>query len=51
MDVGVGGVGVQLRVHPAIMALREKVQAGPKDRKHEVDLTYITSRGHWYLQS
>lgn len=42
---------LQLRVHPAIAALREKVQAGPKDRKYEVDLTYITSRGHWYLQS
>lgn len=42
---------LQLRVHPAIMALREKVQAGPKDRKHEVDLTYITSRGKWYLRS
>lgn len=42
---------LQLRVHPAIMALREKVQSGPKDRKHEVDLTYITSRGRWYLQS
>jgi len=42
---------LQLRVHPAITALREKVQAGPKDRKYEVDLTYITSRGRWYLQS
>lgn len=42
---------LQLRVHPAIMALREKVQAGLKDRKYEVDLTYITSRGRWYLQS
>ncbi len=42
---------LQLRVHPAIVALREKVQAGAKDSKHEVDLTYITSRGHWYLQS
>lgn len=42
---------LQLRVHPAIVALREKVQAGRQDRKHEVDLTYITSRGHWYLQS
>jgi UDP-N-acetyl-2-amino-2-deoxyglucuronate dehydrogenase len=42
---------LQLRVHPAIVALREKVLAGPKDRKHEVDLTYITSRGNWYLQS
>ncbi|GAB1407328.1 Gfo/Idh/MocA family oxidoreductase [Thermomonas brevis] len=42
---------LQLRVHPAIMALRDKVQSGVKNRKHEVDLTYITSRGHWYLQS
>lgn len=42
---------LQLRVHPAIIALREKVQSSKKDTKHEVDLTYITSRGHWYLQS
>lgn len=42
---------LQLRVHPAIIALREKVQADANDTKHEVDLTYITSRGHWYLQS
>jgi UDP-N-acetyl-2-amino-2-deoxyglucuronate dehydrogenase len=42
---------LQLRLHPAIIELRDKVQSGPKDRKYEVDLTYITSRGHWYLQS
>ncbi|MBV2181839.1 MAG: Gfo/Idh/MocA family oxidoreductase [Castellaniella sp.] len=42
---------LQLRVHPAIVALRDQVAAGKKDTKHEVDLTYITSRGHWYLQS
>lgn len=42
---------LQLRVHPAIIALRDKVLAQKKDTKHEVDLTYITSRGHWYLQS
>lgn len=42
---------LQLRVHPSIVALREKVKAGSQDKKHEVDLTYITSRGHWYLQS
>lgn len=42
---------LQLRLHPAIIALREKVQSGPKGRKYDVDLTYITSRGHWYLQS
>lgn len=42
---------LQLRLHPAIIELRDKVQNGPKGRKYEVDLTYITSRGHWYLQS
>ncbi len=42
---------LQLRVHPAIIALREKVKAGPKDHKRDVDLTYITSRGKWYLRS
>lgn len=42
---------LQLRVHPSIVALRQKVQAENRDHKHEVDLTYITSRGHWYLQS
>ncbi|KAA1174701.1 Gfo/Idh/MocA family oxidoreductase [Marinobacter salinexigens] len=42
---------LQLRVHPSIIALREKVQSEERSTKHEVDLTYITSRGHWYLQS
>jgi len=42
---------LQLRVHPAIVALREKVRSRNAVTKHEVDLTYITSRGHWYLQS
>jgi UDP-N-acetyl-2-amino-2-deoxyglucuronate dehydrogenase len=31
--------------------LRERVRRGPRDHKHEVDLAYVTSRGHWYLQS
>lgn len=42
---------LQLRVHPAIVALREKVRSGAGNAKHEVDLTYITSRGNWYLRS
>jgi len=42
---------LQLRIHPSIIALREKVQHERRSTKHEVDLTYITSRGHWYLQS
>lgn len=40
---------LQLRLHPAIIALREKVQAS--DKVHSVDLTYITSRGRWYHAS
>lgn len=42
---------LQLRVHPAITELRERILREPKDTKHEVDLTYITARGRWYLQS
>lgn len=42
---------LQLRLHPSIIALKEKIADSPKDIKHEVDLTYITSRGHWYLVS
>lgn len=40
---------LQLRLHPAIVALRERYANEGSDTKHEVDLTYITSRGHWYL--
>jgi UDP-N-acetyl-2-amino-2-deoxyglucuronate dehydrogenase len=42
---------LQLRLHPAIIALRNKVLGEGGATKHDVDLTYITSRGHWYLQS
>ena len=42
---------LQLRLHPSIVALREKVQASAGETKVDVDLTYITSRGNWYLQS
>lgn len=42
---------LQLRVHPSIIELREKVQRQQVSDKYEVDLTYITARGHWYMQS
>lgn len=42
---------LQLRLHPAIIALREKIRNGPKDKIYEVDLRYITSRGNWYYAS
>lgn len=42
---------LQLRLHPAIIALKKKVEEGPKDKIYDVDLTYITSRGYWYYTS
>lgn len=42
---------LQLRLHPAIAALKKKVEEGPKDRIYDVDLTYITARGYWYYSS
>ena len=66
---------LQLRVHPALIALRESllresllseslivnselknrapqsINHDPLNQKHEVTLTYITSRGPWYLSS
>jgi UDP-N-acetyl-2-amino-2-deoxyglucuronate dehydrogenase len=42
---------LQLRVHPSIIALKKKVEDGPKDKIYDVDLTYLTSRGHWYYTS
>lgn len=42
---------LQLRLHPAIIALRDKVAATAREGKYDVDLTYITSRGNWYLKS
>jgi UDP-N-acetyl-2-amino-2-deoxyglucuronate dehydrogenase len=42
---------LQLRVHPAIMALKDKVATENISQKYEVELTYITSRGRWYLRS
>lgn len=42
---------LQLRLHPALIALKAKIAAAPKDRKHDVDLSYITARGNWYYTS
>ena len=39
---------LQLRLHTAIIDLKKKVDASPKNGKYEIDLTYITSRGKWY---
>ena len=42
---------LQLRLHPTILDLRKKVASETSAHKHDVELTYITSRGRWYLQS
>jgi UDP-N-acetyl-2-amino-2-deoxyglucuronate dehydrogenase len=42
---------LQLRLHPSIIALREMVQEAPPSKVFDVDLTYMTSRGKWYLRS
>jgi UDP-N-acetyl-2-amino-2-deoxyglucuronate dehydrogenase len=42
---------LQLRHHPAIIALREKVQRMPADHIFDIQLEYITSRGSWYHRS
>ncbi len=42
---------LQLRLHPAIIALRDKVAAQTDGRIHDVDLSYVTSRGQWYYES
>lgn len=42
---------LQLRLHPNVIALKEKVANSPKDKIFDIDLKYITSRGHWYHTS
>ncbi len=42
---------LQLRLHPSIIALKEKVASSPEDKIFDVELTYMTSRGKWYLKS
>jgi UDP-N-acetyl-2-amino-2-deoxyglucuronate dehydrogenase len=39
---------LQLRVHPAILAVKQALGAPRSKSKHEVLLTYITGRGNWY---
>jgi UDP-N-acetyl-2-amino-2-deoxyglucuronate dehydrogenase len=39
---------LQLRLHPKIKELHEKIKNGSTDKVYDIDLTYITSRGNWY---
>lgn len=42
---------LQLRMHESIIELKRKIDAAPKDKIFDVDLTYLTSRGNWYYTS
>ncbi|GAA0577719.1 Gfo/Idh/MocA family protein [Halomonas salifodinae] len=42
---------MQLRHHPAIHELCTRVLTEGRDTKYDVELTYITSRGPWYMAS
>lgn len=42
---------LQLRVHPSLIKLKEKIQKESSEKKKEILLTYITSRGSWYHHS
>ena len=42
---------LQLRLHPSIIALREKVLNSSRDKRFKVSLKYMTSRGKWYHHS
>lgn len=39
---------LQLRLHPVIAALRNEIGPGSGTKIHDIELTYVTSRGKWY---
>jgi len=39
---------LQLRLHPRLVALRERIAADDRSRQYDVSLTYVTARGRWY---
>lgn len=42
---------LQLRLHPVLIDLKKRIENGPSGVVHDLDLTYITSRGNWYHTS
>lgn len=42
---------LQLRLHPVLIDLKKRIENGPSGVIHDLDLTYITSRGNWYHTS
>jgi UDP-N-acetyl-2-amino-2-deoxyglucuronate dehydrogenase len=41
---------LQLRYHPTILALKKQVDESPQ-KIYDINLSYITTRGKWYLKS
>jgi len=42
---------LQLRLHPAVLALKKEIEKEGSPKKHDIELTYITPRGKWYFYS
>lgn len=42
---------LQLRLHPSVIELKKRIDAGPKNEVYDIDLQYYTSRGKWYHHS
>lgn len=42
---------LQLRLHDSIVQLKNRLEKSSEDKIHNIDLTYITSRGNWYYTS
>jgi UDP-N-acetyl-2-amino-2-deoxyglucuronate dehydrogenase len=42
---------LQLRCHPTIIDLKEKIDSSKNDDKYDIELTYMTPRGSWYFHS
>ncbi|MBN1415941.1 MAG: Gfo/Idh/MocA family oxidoreductase [Bacteroidales bacterium] len=42
---------LQLRLHPVLIDLKNRIDKSPPGIRHNIDLTYVTSRGNWYFIS
>jgi UDP-N-acetyl-2-amino-2-deoxyglucuronate dehydrogenase len=42
---------LQLRLHPALVALKDRIAGGDASHRYQVRLTYVTARGRWYQVS
>ncbi|MFZ4740129.1 MAG: Gfo/Idh/MocA family oxidoreductase [Bacteroidales bacterium] len=42
---------LQLRLHPSLIALKQRIDADKSGKIYDINLAYITSRGRWYHYS